>query len=52
MDSNDGFMKQNQTFQALAKQFGFHPVDGEVKEKGDSFGETLLLITTCQLHVI
>ena len=49
MDHKDGFMKQNRTFQSLASQFGFHPSDGDpVVEESDSFGETLLLITTLQ----
>jgi len=49
MDQKEGFMKQNQTFQSLATQFGFRPPDDDsVVEEGNSFGETLLLITTLQ----
>ena len=42
-------MKQNSTFLSLASQFGFDQPEKEMTEKdADSFGSTLLLITTLQ----
>jgi hypothetical protein len=42
-------MKQNSTFLSLASQFGFDQPEQEMAEKdADSFGSTLLLITTLQ----
>jgi len=44
-------MKQNETFLSLAKQFGFDPPVKSVIEAEDSFGSTLLLITSMQEEI-